>query len=186
MSEDEPVHIVGFAGSLREASFNRALLRACVDQAPPSLRIETFELHELPLYNGDVEDAGDPPTVVRLKESIAEADGLLVVTPEYNHGVPAVTKNAIDWASRPPERVLSEKPVAITGASPGMTGTARAQSSLRQSLASVNAFVMQSPGLLVSKAHEKFDDNRALVDETTVEFLEKFLTSFEAWVHRFS
>jgi chromate reductase len=120
-----------------------------------------------------------------LKEAIDRADGLLIATPEYNNGVPAVTKNAIDWASRPPEEVLSQKPVAITGATPGMTGTAKAQVKLRDSLASVNAYVMQKPGVLVAGAHQKFEEGQ-LVDDETGEFLKVFLESFGDWIESFS
>jgi len=185
MSTDKKVEIVGFAGSLRSGSLNRTLLRAAVDRAPPSMEIEELELDEVPLYNGDVEDEGDPEAVVELKRAIDGADGLLIVTPEYNHSVPAVTKNAVDWASRPPERVLSETPVAVTGASPSMTGTARAQSVLRQSLASVDAYTMQDPGLLVARAHDKVEEGE-VVDETTLEFLDAFLEAFGDWVRRFA
>lgn len=185
MENTETIQIVGIAGSLRSGSLNRALLRAAIERAPQSMEIQKFQLDDLPFYNGDVEDRGDPQAVVELKESIDAADGLLIVTPEYNHGVPAVTKNAVDWASRPPERVLAEKPVAIAGASPSQTGTARAQSALRQSLASVNAFTMQSPGFLMARAHDKIEGGE-VVDESTVEFLDEFLGSFEEWVRRFA
>jgi chromate reductase len=185
MTTERTTKIAAFAGSLRQGSYNRALLRAMVDRAPQSMEIETLDLHDVPFYNGDVEDEGDPEPVADLKRAIDEADGLLIVTPEYNHGVPAVTKNAVDWASRPPERVLSETPVAIAGASPGMTGTARAQSALRQALASVNAFVMQKPGVLVARAHQKFEEGE-LVDEGTGDFLEDFLGAFDDWIGQFA
>ncbi|HRE42892.1 MAG TPA: NADPH-dependent FMN reductase, partial [Terricaulis sp.] len=119
-----PLRILGLAGSLRQASLNRALLRAAADLAPEGVAIESFDLIDVPLYNGDVEAAGDPPAVAALKAAIAGADGVLFVTPEYNHGVPAVTKNAVDWASRPARGApLGGKPVGIIGASPGQTGS---------------------------------------------------------------
>src|SRR6185369_76985 len=101
MPGPDTVSVLGVAGSLRKASFNRALLRAAVELAPATLQIETFELDAVPLYNGDVEAVGDPPGVAALKQAIAAADAVLFVTPEYNHGVPGVMKNAVDWASRP-------------------------------------------------------------------------------------
>ncbi len=116
----DPVHVLGIAGSLRKGSLNRALLRAAIKRAPAGMTLSAFDLDEVPLYNGDVEAAGDPPGVAALKQAIAAADGVLFVTPEYNHGVPGVMKNAIDWASRPPRAApLGGKPVGIIGASPG-------------------------------------------------------------------
>lgn len=94
--------VVAFAGSLRQDSYNRALLRVARDDAPEALAITLFDLIDLPLYNADVEAEGDPPPVAEFKAAVDAADGVLIATPEYNHGVPAVTKNAIDWASRPP------------------------------------------------------------------------------------
>lgn len=122
------VRFLGFAGSLRGASYNRGLLRAAAELAPAGIIVEVFDLSDLPFYNQDVEDAGEPAAVVAFKQAIARADALLVATPEYNHGVPGVLKNAIDWASRP--RVTSplrDRAVAVMGASPGHGSTARAQ-----------------------------------------------------------
>src|SRR5689334_19794657 len=116
----DTLSVCGIAGSLRRESFNRSLLRAAVELAPPGMTITPFALDPVPLYNGDVEAAGDPPGVVALKEAIGGADALFICTPEYQHGVPGVLKNALDWASRPPGRsVLQGKPVAIVGATPG-------------------------------------------------------------------
>ena len=100
---DGALRVVGFAGSLREKSYNRALLRAAQEVSPPDMTIDIFDLREVPLYNGDVEAAGDPPAVADLKAAIRAADGVLMATPEYNHGVPGVMKNAVDWCSRPPQ-----------------------------------------------------------------------------------
>lgn len=186
MAGTDPIRVLGFAGSLRKASYNRALLRAAVEVAPAGLTIEVFDLLEVPLYNGDVEAEGDPPAVAALKAAIAAADGVLIVTPEYNHGVPAVTKNAVDWCSRPPRgAVLDAKPVGIIGASPGMTGSARGQSQLRQAFEFTNSYCMPQPELLVFRAHEKFDEAGRLTDEATRSHLAKYLTAFEAWVRRF-
>jgi chromate reductase len=183
----DPIRICGFAGSLRAGSLNRALLRAAKDLAPAGMVIDIFDLIDVPLYNGDVEAAGDPGGVAGLKQAIAGADGVLIVTPEYNHGVPAVTKNAVDWASRPPRgAALGGKPVAIMGASPGQTGTARGQSQLRQAFEFTNSYCMPQPELLVFKAHEKFDAEGKLTDEATAKYLASFLVAFEAWVRRFS
>jgi chromate reductase, NAD(P)H dehydrogenase (quinone) len=142
----DQIRILGIAGSLRAQSFNRALLRAAKELAPQPLRIEIFDLLPIPLYNGDVEEQGDPKAVTAFKQAIAQADGVLMATPEYNHGVPGVMKNAVDWASRPPRgAALSGKPVGIIGASPGMTGSARGQSQLRQAFESQIPIACRSP-----------------------------------------
>jgi chromate reductase len=178
--------ILGFAGSLRAGSYNRSLLRAATELAPTGMRFETFDLIEVPLYNGDVEAAGDPEPVLRFREAIRNADGVLMVTPEYNHGVPGVMKNAIDWASRPPRgAALDGKPVAIIGASPGITGTARAQSQLRQAFEFTNSPAMLQPEFLLFKAHEKFDGQGRLTDEPSRVYLQRFLAAFESWVEHF-
>lgn len=178
--------LLAFAGSLRRGSYNRALLRAARVEAPAWMRIDIFEIGEIPLYNADVEAEGDPEPVSRFKQAIREADGLLIATPEYNHGVPGVTKNAVDWASRPPRHSpLDGKPVAILGASPGITGTARGQSQLRQAFEFTNSYCMPQPEILVYQAHQKFDEEGRLMDAKTREFLGKFLVSFGEWVRRF-
>lgn len=180
------LHILGIAGSLRRASYNQALLRAAVELAPSGMVIETFDLSQVPLYNGDVEAEGDPPGVAAFKRAIADADGVLMATPEYNHGVPGVMKNAIDWASRPPgEAPLGGKPVGLVGASPGITGTARGQSQLRQAFEFTNSFCMPQPELLVFKAHEKFDGDGNLSDPATGQYLARYLIAFAAWIRRF-
>ena len=181
------MRIVGLAGSLRRASFNRALLRAAVELAPAGMVIEPFDLIEVPLYNADVEAAGEPAAVAALKSAIAAADGVLFATPEYNHGVPAVTKNAVDWASRPPASApLGGKPVGIIGASPGITGSARGQSQLRQAFEFTNSYCMPQPEFLLFKAHEKIDPDGRLADEPSRQYLARYLTAFEAWVKRFA
>lgn len=180
-------HVFAFAGSLRGGSYNRALLRATQEVAPDNMTIELFDLAGVPLYNADVEDEGDPERVTALKDGIRAADAVLIATPEYNHGVPAVTKNAVDWASRPPkDSSLDGKPVGIIGASPGMTGSARGQSQLRQAFEFTNSYCMPQPEILVARAHEKFDEEGRLTDEKTRTFLEKYLTALEAWTARVS
>ncbi|HVS02448.1 MAG TPA: NADPH-dependent FMN reductase [Thermoanaerobaculia bacterium] len=179
------LRVAAFAGSLRRASYNRALLRAARELAPAGMTLDVVALDDVPLYNEDVESAGDPPAVARLKEAVERADGLLIATPEYNHGVSGVTKNAVDWLSRPPRRsVLDGKPVAVLGASPGITGTARAQSQLRQALVFTNSPAMPQPEILVYRAGEKFDDQGRLVHDATRQYLGRFLAAFAAWIER--
>ncbi|CAN5885265.1 NAD(P)H-dependent FMN reductase [soil metagenome] len=177
--------VVGFAGSLRQGSFNRALLRAAVELAPEGMTIESVEIARIPLYNADVEARGDPEPVAAFKRAIGASDGLLISTPEYNLGVPGTTKNAIDWASRPPrDSVLNGKPVALMGATPGMGGTARGQSQLRQAFVFTNSYAMPQPEVLVRRASELFDDQGRLTDEPTREHLVKFLNAFADWIVR--
>jgi chromate reductase len=181
------MRIVGIAGSLRQDSYNRSLLRAAAGLAPPGMTIEIHDLIDIPLYNADVEAKGDPPAVAALKAAIAAADGVLMATPEYNHGVPAVMKNAVDWCSRPPRTAcLNAKPVAIMGASPGIIGSARGQVELRAAFTFTNSYCMPQPEVIVGKAHEKFDAAGALTDEATAKFLADYLVAFQAWVARFT
>ena len=175
--------MAAFAGSLRAGSYNRALLRAAIETAPEGMTIEIVDIAAIPLYDADLEAVGMPEPVAALKRAIAAADGLLIATPEYNHGVPGVTKNAIDWASRPPrESPLDRKPVGIVGASPGMVGTARGQSQLRQAFEFTNSYCMPQPQVLVARAHEKFDADGRLIDEKTREHLARFLIAFADWI----
>jgi chromate reductase len=181
------LEIVGIAGSLRRGSYNRALLGAAVELAPPRLRITIHDLAPIPLFNADVEAGALPASVSELREAIRRADGLLIATPEYNHGVPGVLKNAIDWASRPPRAsALDGKAAAIMGASPGMTGTARAQSQLRQAFVFTNTYCLLQPELLVARAQEKFDAGGNLTDPRTREFLQTFLQRFVEFLARFA
>src|SRR4051812_36057809 len=186
MASAVTTRVVGIAGSLRGKSFNRALLRTIADLAPERLTVDIYDLIDIPLYNQDVEEAGAPAAVTRLRDAVGGADGLLISAPEYNHGVPGVLKNTVDWLSRPPRgSVLNGKPVGIVGASPGMTGTARSQSQLRQAFVFTNSYAMPQPEVLVARAHEKFDAEGRLTDESTRKFLAQFVDQFIAWMARF-
>lgn len=182
---DDRLRIVGIAGSLRAGSFNRMLLKATVELAPDNLHIEPFDLAVIPLYNADADtEDGRPAGVRALKEAVAAADGLLIASPEYNHSVPGVLQNAIDWVSRPALRSpLTGKPVAIMGASISPVGTARGQQILKLTLMSSLALVMPHPGVLVSSANDKFSDG-VLTHEPTREFLVPFLTQLADWIAR--
>jgi chromate reductase, NAD(P)H dehydrogenase (quinone) len=177
------LRVIGIAGSLRAASFNRALLSAARDLAPPELIIEVRELKDLPLFNEDLERDGVPAAVGDLRSAVRSADGLLLVTPEYNHGVPGVLKNAVDWLSQPLRHsALEGKPAALMGASTGLAGTARSQSQLRQAFVLTNSPVMQQPEVLVARAHEKFDAMGRLTDPPTQQFVAAFLTRLAQWL----
>ena len=176
---------VGIAGSLRRASYNRGLIWAATEVSPAGTRVVPYDLADIPMYNGDVEAKGDPPPVAAFKRAIAAADALVIATPEYNHCVPGVLKNAIDWASRPARQsVLTDKPVAIMGASTGRGGTARAQAHLRDGLAYTNGLVLPLPEVLVGLAGEKFNDDGNLVDGGTRDEVRDLLVSLAAWTRR--
>lgn len=178
--------VCGIAGSLRAGSYNRALLRAARELAPDDVEVRIFEgLGDIPPYNADVEAEGDPEPVVALKRAIGEADALLVVTPEYNYGMPGVLKNAVDWASRPAgDSVLNGMPAGIMGATPGRLGTARAQMTLRQSFVFTRTLPLPGPEVLVARAAEKFDDDLNLTDEPTADFVRGLLERLRDWTRR--
>ena len=177
--------VLAILGSLRKASYNRMALNAAIELAPPDVQVEIAEIGDLPLYNQDVEDAGAPPQVRRLKDQVLAADALLFVSPEYNYSMPGVLKNAIDWVSRPPkENPFNAKPCAIMSASTGMLGGARAQYHFRQTAVFVNLLVMNKPEIVIAKAADKFDASGKLTDETTRKMLTTFMKSLTEWTER--
>lgn len=177
MSMSEPIRILGFAGSLRKDSYNKALLRVAAELMPKIAVYETFDLEGIPPFNQDLETR--PPEKVRdFKTRIKAADAILIVTPEYNYSIPGVLKNAIDWASRPhDDNVFYDKPVAIMGASIGIIGTARAQYHLRQCFVFLNMHAVNEPEVMVSYAREKFDANGSLKDEKTRKSISELIES---------
>jgi len=177
------LRILGIAGSLRRESFNAAALRAAQELAPDGVRIETFRLNDIPPYDEDVYQEGFPPAVEELRERIAAADALLVATPEYNYSVSGVLKNAIDWASRPPEQPFNDKPAAIMGVSAGRFGTARAQHDLRKILMALNTQVLNKPEVLIGPAKSVFEDGR-LADEDTRKIVAKLVEALAEWTRR--
>ena len=179
----KPLNILGIVGSLRKGSSNRALLEAMArDLAPEGMTIEVADISGVPLYNEDDRTDGFPPAVQGLRDRIAAADGVIIATPEYNYSVPGVLKNAIDWASRPPEQPFDGKPVAILGASPGRLGTARAQYHLRQVFIFLNAMVMNKPEVMVGSVHEVLGDEGSIKDEATASFITEYLEAFRDWI----
>ena len=180
------MRVLGIAGSLRKASFNRALLRAAQELAPKGMEITEFDLASIPLYNEDVEKQGDPGPVAALKDAIRDADALLFVSPEYNYGIPGVLKNAIDWVSRPPGKSpLTGKPAAIMGASQGTGGTIRMQLALRQTFLFTETYAMLKPEVYVARAQDKFDAEGRLTDEKTREFVGALLAALVPWAQKF-
>lgn len=178
--------IIGLSGSLRRASFNLMLLHAAVEAAPPGTSIEIESIREIPLYDGDVEaEHGIPPAVQRLKDRIAAADGLLIVTPEYNNAMPGVLKNAIDWLSRPASdigRVFRGRPVAVVGATPGQGGTALAQAAWLPVLRTLGMRPWFEGRVLISGAGKVFDADGRLVDAPTQDRVRTFVAGFAAFV----
>jgi chromate reductase len=179
-----PVRILGFAGSLRRASYNRAALRAAQALVPEDATLETFDLDGIPGFNQD-DESTPPPPVVALKARVRAADAILVVTPEYNYSVPGVLKNAIDWASRPyGDSAWTGKPVAVMGASVGALGTARAQYHLRQTFVFLDMYPLNKPEVMIANAAQRFDDQGNLTDEKTRELIGRLLASLVAWTRR--
>ena len=175
------MHLVGISGSLRRHSYNAGLLRAARDAMPVGVELVIHSIHEFPLYNADIEAEGIPAPVTALKDAVAAADGLLMVTPEYNNGVPGVFKNAIDWLSRPGsdiKRVFGGKPVAMIGASPGNFGTILSQNAWLPTLRTLGAELWTGGRLMVSKAGEAFDEKGNLTDEAVRVKLAHFLEGF--------
>lgn len=181
---DKKIRILGFAGSLREQSFNRALLSAAHEIVPDSATLEIFDLEGIPPFNQDLEDK--PPEKVKdFKARIRAADAILIVTPEYNYSIPGVLKNAIDWASRPyGDNAFEGKPVAVMGASIGMLGTARAQYDLRRSFIFLNMHPMNQPEVMVPFAQDKIDGRGRLTDEKTRQKIRELLEGLATWTER--
>jgi chromate reductase len=180
----DEISVLGFAGSLREGSYNKAALRAALELAPPGMTIETFDLAPIQPYNEDVKQRGFPPPEQELRERIRAADAVLIVTPEYNRGMPGVLKNAIDWVSRPPDQPFDGKPTALFGASPGMIGTAVAQYDLRRCLGVLNALLLNTPSVMIGQAGQKFEEEGRLIDQPTREIIGKLLVALAEWTHR--
>jgi chromate reductase len=180
--------IIGLCGSLRRGSFNLMLLRAAVAAAPPGTSIEIEPIREIPLYDGDVEaDHGLPPAVQRLKDRIAAADGLLIVTPEYNNSIPGVLKNTIDWLSRPSAdipRVFRGQPVAVIGATPGPGGTALSQAAWLPVLRTLGTRPWFEGRVMISGAGKVFDAEGRVTDAPTQARIRTFIEGFAAFVAR--
>lgn len=175
------VRLVALCGSLRKRSYNRALLDAAAELAPPHVTLDRIEIGDFPLFDQDVLDQqGMPQPAQRLCTAVAAADGLLVASPEYNYSVPGVLKNAIDWASRDRSMPFANKVLGIVSASPGNLGGARMQYHLRQIAVFLNLHVLNRPEVLVSRAAEKFDAEGRLTDEETRKHLATFMQALAA------
>jgi chromate reductase, NAD(P)H dehydrogenase (quinone) len=180
--------IVGISGSLRKNSFNSGLLRAASEAVSAGTQFEILSIREIPLYDADVEEASGVPIVVQqIKDRVASADGLLLVTPEYNNSIPGVFKNAIDWMSRPATdiaRVFTDRPVALMGATPGMGGTGLAQAAWLPVFRTLQMRPWFGGRFQVSGARQSFDEQGNLIDEKVREKLKPFVAGFEAFIRK--
>jgi chromate reductase len=181
---DRKITILGFAGSLRKGSFNKALLRAAQEMVPGDAELKVFDLEGIPPFNQDLE--GNPPQIVKdFKAQIRAADAILIATPEYNYSIPGVLKNAIDCASRPyGDNAFEHKPVAIMGASIGMAGSSRAQYHLRQCFVFLTCFALNQPEVMVPFAQDKVDQNGRLTDSETRKKIKELLEALVAWTRK--
>ena len=173
--------ILGFVGSLRKGSFNKALMRTAVELTPENLEIEVFDLEGIPVFNQDLEN--QPPQIVKdFKAKIKAADALLIATPEYNYSISSVLKNAVDWASRPyADKVFNGKPVALMSASIGRLGGARAQYHLRQTFVFLNMHPLNSPEIMLPFAKENIDENGNLTNRDTRAQIKQMLDELAKW-----
>jgi chromate reductase, NAD(P)H dehydrogenase (quinone) len=175
--------ILGICGSLRKASLNMAALRACNELLPQGMNLQIASIADVPMYNQDVFDAGMPEPVRRLRSDIAAADGLLFAAPEYNFSLSASLKNAIDWASRPPNQAFQDKPCAMFSCTQGPLGGARVQYDLRRMLTQLWAYPLPRPEVFIGNAPSKFAEGK-LTDDTTRKFLTELLAGFRDWIVR--
>src|SRR6266403_615035 len=184
MSDAKGINVLAIGGFLRAGSYNRAALRTAIELRPPGMTIETAEIGSIPPYNEDVRAQGFPPPVETLRRQIAAADALLFVTPEYNYSMSGVLKNAIDWASRPPDQPFAGKPVAIMGAAAGMAGSGRAQYDLRRSCVFLDMHPLNKPEVLIGQAQAKFDAEGNLIDEAARGFIRDLMVALAAWTRQ--
>ncbi len=166
----EPIKLAAFCGSLRKASFNRMALNAFIERVPAGVAVETIEIGDWPLYDADIQAKGFPDKVQAAQKIMLAADGLVLVSPEYNYGISGVLKNAIDWLSRMTPQPFAAKPIALFGASGGVLGTARAQYQLRQTLVFLDGRPLNKPEVMIGQAQNRFVDGK-LTDEATGKML---------------
>ena len=166
----EPIKLAAFCGSLRKASFNRMALHAFTERLPAGVTLSTIEIGEWPLYDADIQAKGFPDKVQAAQKTMLEADGIVLVTPEYNYGISGVLKNAIDWLSRMTPQPFAAKPIALFGASGGVLGTARAQYQLRQTLVFLDGRPLNKPEVMIGQAQNRFAEGK-LTDEATGKLL---------------
>ncbi len=177
-------NIVAISGSLRANSFNTSALRTADELKPAGVMFTMADISAVPIFNEDVLDTGLPASVTTLVKQIADADAVMIATPEYNYSIPGVLKNAIDWISKASDQPFKGKPVAILGASPGGIGTARAQYDLRKVFVFLDAHVLNQPEIMISAAHTRFDACGKLTDEATRTHIAKQIVALREWAER--
>ncbi len=182
MSTD--IRILGICGSLREKSYNLYALKAAGEIMPAGMSLEITSIADIPLFNQDVCDKGFPAPVAKFRSEIAASDGLLFASPEYNYSVTGVLKNAIDWASRPPEQSFQNKPVTMISATVGLKGGVSGQYDLRKILAQLGTFTMVRPEVFIGMEASKFDADGKLTDATTRKFMTDQMLAFRDWIAR--
>ena len=178
------VSLIGMSGSLRAGSFSNAILATLRDHFSDRADLRLYDLAPIPPYNQDYEGEKRPPVVKQMLADIEAADGLVLCAPEFNHSIPGGLKNAIDWASRPPDQPFAGKPVAIMGAAAGMAGTARAQYDLRRCCVFLDMHPLNKPEVLIGQAQTKFDENGNLSDEMARNLLRDQLVALAAWTRQ--
>src|SRR5436309_14825401 len=184
MSDSGRIKVLAVCGSLRKASYNMAALRVAIAQKPSNMPVEVADISQIPLYNEDVRQQGFPPTVETLRRQIKEADALLFACPEYNYSMTGVLKNAIDWASRPPDQPFAGKPCAILGAAAGMAGSARAQYDLRRSCVFLDMHPLNKPEVLIGQAQTKVDADGNLTGEAAKGFIRDLMANLASWARQ--
>jgi chromate reductase len=184
MSDARGISVLGICGSLRKGSYNMATLRTAIALKPADMTVTVADISTLPLYNEDVRAEGFPPSVETLRQQIAKADALLFACPEYNYSMTGVLKNAIDWASRPPDQPFAGKPCAIIGAAAGMAGSARAQYDLRRSMVFLDMHPLNKPEVLIGQAQTKFDEQGNLNDEVARNLIRDVMANLAAFARQ--
>ncbi|MGE5268261.1 MAG: NADPH-dependent FMN reductase [Thiohalocapsa sp.] len=184
MSERGGISVLGICGSLRRGSYNMAALRTAIALKPADMHVTVADISQIPLYNEDVRQQGFPPPVETLRRQIKEADALLFACPEYNYSMSGVLKNAIDWASRPPDQPFAGKPCAIIGAAAGMAGSARAQYDLRRSCVFLDMHPLNKPEVLIGQAQTKFDADGNFTDEAGKGFIRDLMAALAGWTRQ--
>ncbi|MGI6161854.1 MAG: NADPH-dependent FMN reductase [Christensenellales bacterium] len=178
------IKVLGITGSLRKGSYNTMALKAAGGMLSEGSVMEIADISGIPFFSEDVEAQGEPQSVTAFKQKIHAADAIMIATPEYNYSIPAVLKNALDWASRGQFAPLVDKPLAILSASPSIFGGARVQYHLRQVCVAVGLLPINTPQVFIPSAHTKFDAQGNIVNSTTQNTLQELVRELEKWTHR--
>lgn len=188
MTESSEINVAVIVGSLRKGSYNQALYRSALELALPTMRLKALSVADLPFYSPDIDKPGEAPlSAETFRAELRAANALLIISPEYNHSLPGVVKNALDWASRPyDDAPIHDKPGALMGVSGGATGAARAQLHLRSIAGALRLHLLSSPNVMVGNAAEKFDAAGNLTDDATRDQVSQLLLALETWTRRLS